>query len=190
LSAYQIANDFNIWAKGVTISDSYFAGNVGMNGGSGYLLNITTTLATGIVFTHNRILGDPDVVVQGTNLASVSYQDNVYGGASSVPPTSGITTQIAAAGTINIQGAHSVGLNASSTPITTIQSSLGPGEMATFFSIMGSVTFASGGNINLMGSASIVVDGSVTFVRSDLTGGLQWTPVSQWSPSPNSAVTK
>ena len=189
-SAYQITDDFNIWTKGVTISDSYFAGNVGMNGGSGYLLSIATTLATGITFAHNRILGNPDVVVQGTNLASVSYQDNLYGGTSSVPPTSGITTQLAPASTINIQGAHSIALNSSSTPITTIQSSLGPGEMVTFFTFMGPATFAAGGNINLMGSPTVTVDGSITFVRNDLTGSLQWTPVSQWSPSSASAMTK
>jgi hypothetical protein len=182
--AYQVANDFNIWTKGLTISDSYFAGNVGNNGGSGYLLNITTTFAAGISFVHNRILGDPDSVVQGTNLASVSYQDNLYGGTSNVPPTSGITTQLAPASTIDIQGAHSVGLNPSSIPITTIRSSLGPGEMVTLFTFMGPVTFAAGGNIDLMGANTITVNGSITLVRNDLLVGLQWVPVCQWSPPP------
>ena len=87
---------------------------------------------------------------------------------------------------INIQGAHSIGLNPSSTPITTIQSSLGPGELVTLFTFAGPAMFASGGNINLMGQNMVVVNGSITFIRNDLTGGLQWTPVAQWSAMPSS----
>jgi hypothetical protein len=180
---YQITNNTNIGTRGLTIADSNFAGNVGTNGGSGYLLNVATTAASGIFFVHNRVLGNPDSVVKGTNIASVVYQDNLYFGSSNVPPTSGITAQVAPASSINIQGVHSVGLNASSTPITTIQSSLGPGETVTFFTFIGPVTFASGGNIDLMGENTLTVNGSITFVRNDLLGGLQWIPVSQWTPS-------
>ena len=179
--AYQIANTTNIGNKGVVIADTAFAADVGVNGGSGYLLNVATTLAWGIVFTHNQIFGAPDWVVNGTNLAQVIYQDNQYSGAANVPPTSGITTQLAPAASINIGGVHSVGLNPSTTPISTIQSALGPGEMVTFFTLGGTVTFAGGGNIDLRGSNQVQVDGSMTFVRNDLTGGLQWTPVSQWT---------
>jgi hypothetical protein len=185
--AYQVDNDFNIWTKGLTLADCYFAGNVGVNNGSGYLLDVTTTLATGISFVRSRIDGTPDAVVQGTNLASISYQDNFYGGTAIVPPTSGITTQVEPAGTINISGVRSVGLNPSTVAITTIQSSLGPGETVTFFCLAGPVTFASGGNINLMGATTLTVNGSITFIREDLTGGLQWVPVSQWSPPPANA---
>jgi hypothetical protein len=177
--AYQITNNTNIGNKGVVISDTAFAADVGANGGSGYLLNVATTLAWGIVFTHNQIFGTPDWVVHGTNLAQVTYQDNQYFGAANVPPTSGITTQLAPAAAINIGGVHSVGLNPSATPITTIQSSLGPGEMVTFFTLNGSATFAAGGNIDLMGLQQVQVNGSITFVRNDLNGG--WTPVSQWT---------
>jgi hypothetical protein len=56
--------------------------------------------------------------------------------------------------------------------------------MVTLFVFIGPVTFGSGGNINLMGLNRLTVNGSITFIRNDLTGGLQWTPVSQWSPSP------
>lgn len=187
---YQINNSFGIWTQGLTITDSYFAGNVGSNGGSGYLLNINTTVAQGITFSHNSIFGQPDSVIKGTNLASVAYQDNlfqavIYEGAGSgtlnVPPTSGITTQLGPATIINIQGAHTIGLNPSTTPITTIRSTLGPGEMVTFFTFAGPVTFSPGGNINLMSSSSVTLNGSITFVRNDLMGGLQWTPVSQWN---------
>jgi hypothetical protein len=183
--AYQINDNFNILTKGLTIADSYFAGNVGSNGGSGYELNITTTGALGIFFLHNRMFGNPDAIVKGTNLSSVAYQDNLYAGSSNVPPTSGITTHLSPATSINIQGVHSIALNSSSTPITTIQSSLGPGEMVTFSTFIGPVTFASGGNIDLMGLKTLTVNGSITFVRNDLLGvSRQWTPVSQWSPSP------
>ena len=175
---YQITNNTAIGTKGVTIDDTAFEGDVGVNGGSGYLLNIATTIVSGIVFTHNQIYGNPDWVVSGTNLAQVAYQDNQYSGSLNVPPTSGITTQLAPAPSINIGGVHSVGLNPSATPIRTIQSGLGPGEMVTFFTLNGTVTFAAGGNIDLMGLNQVQLNGSMTFVRNDLTGG--WTPVSQW----------
>jgi hypothetical protein len=177
--AYQISNNTGIGTKGVTIDDAAFEGDVGVNGGTGYLLNVATTIVSGIVFTHNQIYGNPDWVVSGTNLAQVIYQDNQYSGSLNVPPTSGITTQLAPAASINIGGVHSVGLNPSTTPISTIQSALGPGEMVTFFTLNGTVTFAAGGNIDLMGLNQVQVNGSMTFVRNDLTGG--WTPVSQWT---------
>lgn len=185
--AYQVNNDFDIWTKGLTIADTFFAGNVGNNSGAGYLLNVTTSLATGITFSHNRITGDPDAVVTGTNLASIIYQDNFYAGTAAVPPTSGITAQLTPADTIDIAGAHSIALNPSPIPITTIRSSLGPGEMVTLFVLGTPVTFASGGNLNLMGATSVSVDGSITFIRTDWPSS-QWTPVSEWSPRPTALL--
>ena len=193
---YQINNSFGIWTQGLQITDSYFAGDVGSNGGSGYLLNVATTVAQGISFTHNSIFGQPDSVVKGTNLSSITYQDNLFqpviyeglgAGTLNVPPTSGITTQLGPATIINIQGAHTIGLNPSSTPITTIRSTLGPGEMVTFFTFAGPAIFASGGNINLVSSASVTVNGSITFIRVDL-GGSQWIPLAQWTPPLSSAA--
>jgi hypothetical protein len=181
---YQITNNTNIGTTGLTISDSSFNGNVGSNGGAGYVLEITTALAQGVIFAHNQLFGNPDSIVRGTNFAQVAYQDNLYvSEASNVPPTSGITMQVNPAASINIGGVHSVGLNSSATPISTIRSSLGPGEMVTFFTWSGSVTFVSGGNIDLLGAQPLVVNGSITFIRNDLRGSLgQWTPVAQWSP--------
>jgi hypothetical protein len=180
-AAYQVSFT-GMPTDGLTITDTYFAGNVGLNGGNGYLLNVATTLAKGIVFSHNHIFGVPDAVVKSTNLASVVYQDNMSSpGASNVPITSGLTMQVSPATAINVLGAHTVGLNPSTTPITTIQSGLGPGEMLTFYTLSGPVTFSSGGNIDLMGAASLTVNGTITLVRADL-GGLLWKVVSQWSP--------
>jgi hypothetical protein len=180
-AGYHVTFNSGIATRGLTISDTYFAGNVGSNGGAGYELAIDTTLASGVFFFHNQMFGNPDVVVKSTNLASVVYQDNLYAGAANAPPTTGVTFQLSPATSINSYGAHSVGLNASTTPITTIQSGLGPGETITFFTLSGPVTFGAGGNIDLMGAPSITVNGSITFVRSDLGSSL-WKPVSQWSP--------
>jgi hypothetical protein len=181
-NGYQITDNTNIGTRGVTISDSYFAGNVGINGGAGFDLNVATSNVFGVVFAHNQIFGPPDSVVKSTNLASVVYQDNLYY-AGNLPPTAGLTTQMSPATTINILGVHTIGLNPSATPITTINSGLGPGEMVTFFVLgSGSVTFHSGGNIDLAGMMSLPVTGTVTMVRSDL-GGLLWKIVSQWNPT-------
>ncbi|HEX3351899.1 MAG TPA: hypothetical protein VHS34_03685 [Terriglobales bacterium] len=180
---FSITNNTGIGTKGVTIADANFFG-VGVNNGAGYLLNVSTTLAFGINFLHNQVLGSPDAVVLATNAAQIVYRDNYYFDhrVFNVPPTSGITTQLSPAATLDIGGAHTVGLSPSTTPITTIQSSLGPGEMVTFFTVSGSVTFNSGGNINLGGAPSVTVSGSITFVRNDLSGPTQaWTPVAQWS---------
>ena len=180
---YHLLDRTSVHTKGLTIADSNFAGNVGTNGGAGYDLNVDATTAAGIFFVHNRIFGNPDYVLKGTNIASVVYQDNLYyNNTSNGPPTSGISTQVEPANSINIGGVHSVGLNSSTTPITTIQSGLGPGEMITFFTLGGPVTFVAGGNIDLMGMSTLTVNGTITFLRSDL-GGSYWKPVSQWSPS-------
>jgi hypothetical protein len=178
---YTVTNNTGIGTHGLTITDSYFAGNVASNGGAGFALKIATTLAFGVFFTHNELFGNPDSVISGTNLASVVYQDNLYAGQAALPPTSGVTPQMNPATAININGIHSVGLNASTTPITTIISGLGPGEMVTFFTLGGPVTFAAGGNIDLMGAPMVTLTGTITFVRTDL-GGPLWKPVAQWSP--------
>jgi hypothetical protein len=179
---YSVTNNTGIGTHGLTITDSYFAGNVAANGGAGFALKITTTVAFGIFFTHNQLFGNPDSVVSGLNLASVVYQDNLYAGSAALPPTSGMTLQATPATTMNINGIHSIGLNPSATPITTIQSGLGPGEMVTFFTLGGPVTFAAGGNIDLMGMSSVTVTGTITLVRTDL-GGPLWKVASQWTPT-------
>jgi hypothetical protein len=187
--AYLLTASHNMADLGVTVADSYFAGNVGSNAGAGYILNVATSNASGIVFEHNHVFGAPDSVLAGTNFASVVYKDNLsYNGGTRVPPTSGISTQMSPAATIDLKGVHTVGLNPSTTPITTIVSGLGPGETVTFFSLGGSVTFGAGGNIDLLGMSSLTVNGTITFVRTDL-GGLYWKPVAQWSPTSSSQTT-
>jgi len=181
---YLITGNTGIGTWGVTISDATFMGNVGVNQGSGYILNVATTFARGIRFVHNIIGSTADSVVTGVNLSQIIYQDNLYLGSAAVPPTSGITTQLLPAASLNIGSSHSVGLYTSTTPISTLQSTLGPGEMVTLFTLNGSSTLAAGGNINLMGQSSLTLNGSITFIRTDGTGSLNWIPVSQWSSTP------
>jgi hypothetical protein len=176
---YSLTGDLGASIAGVTISDAGFQDS-GVNSGAGYLLSVTNPTALGVRFIHNNIMSPADTVVRSSNGAGVVYQDNLFAGATNLPVTAGITTQLTAASTINIGGAHTVGLNSSATPISTIQASLGPGEMATFFSINGPVKFGAGGNINLMGANTLTINGSVTFVVSDLGPAPFWVPVSRW----------
>lgn len=177
---YLLTGDLGASIAGVTISDAGFQAS-GVNNGAGYLLNITNPGAVGVRFIHNNIMGPADTVVRAPNGTAVVYRDNLFAGGANLPVTSGITTRLSPDATINIGGAHTVGLDSSTTPITTIQSGLGAGEMATFFSINGPVTFAAGGNINLMGASALTVNGSITFVVSDLGTAPSWVPVSRWS---------
>ena len=186
---YLITGNSGIPTRGVTITDSVFNPNVGVNNGAGYLVKVDSPAAWGIYFTHNRMGGvpgpgltAPDSVITAANGAQVVYQDNEYFGANSTPPTSGITPVIDASTSINIGGAHTVGINTSTTPITTIQSTLGPGETVTMVTVGGSVTFAEGGNVGLLGSGTLKITGTITFVRTDIAGGpTQWWPVAEWT---------
>ena len=176
---YALTGDLGASIAGVTISDAGFQTS-GVNNGAGYLLSVTNPGAFGVRFIHNNIMGPADAVVRASNGAGIVYKDNLFAGGTNLPVTSGITTQITPAATINIGGAHTVGLNASTTPITVIQSGLGPGETVTFISINGPVTFGVGGNINLLGESLFTVNGSITFVVSDLPTP-SWVPISRWS---------
>jgi hypothetical protein len=177
---YSVSADLGAALAGLTISDAGFQTS-GSNNGGGYLLKVTTPAAYGIRFIHNHIMSPPDAVILATNGASIVYRDNLFFGTTNLPATTGITVQLAPSPSINIGGTHTVGLTSSTTPITTILSGLGPGEMVTFLTINGPVTFGSGGNINLMGSSALTVNGSITFVVSDLAGTPSLIPVSQWT---------
>jgi len=165
---------------GVTISDGGFQAS-GVNNGAGYLLSNSNSGASGVRFIHNNIMGPADAVVRTSNGASVVYRDNLFPRGLGLPTSVGITTQLDPSPMIDIGGAHTVGLTSSTTPITNIQSGLGAGEMATLFSINGPVTLGSGGNINLMGANSLIVNGTITLVVSDLGTAPSWIPISQWS---------
>ena len=180
---YSLTGDTGAAIRGLTISDAGFQAS-GVNNGTGYLVKVTNPAASGIQFIHNHIMGPADGVVISPNGASIVYQDNEFFGGTSLPNTSGITAQVTPNSSIAIGGAHTIGLTSSTAVISTIQSSLGAGETATFFTLDGPVTFSSGGNINLMGARSVIVNGSITFVVSDLGPAPSWVPVSQWKAFP------
>lgn len=178
---YLVTGDLGIGTAGLTISGAGFQ-DTGANGGAGYLLNVQTSWAFGIRFIHNHIMNPVDVVVRAQNGANVVYEDNLFFGNTVLPATQGITMSVTSAPTVNIGGAHTISLSPSTTPITTIQATLGAGEAATFYTPNGPVVFGSGGNINLMGAGSISVHGSITFVVTDTGSAPSWIPVSQWTP--------
>jgi hypothetical protein len=80
------------------------------------------------------------------------------------------------AATLNVGAYHTVGLNASATSITTLQSALGPGEMIMFVALASTSQFSTGGNLNLIGynAPLVLANGeTATFVRHDLSA--TWT---------------
>jgi hypothetical protein len=176
---YHVTADLGAPTHGLTISDAQFL-TVGANNGAGYLLKVDTPYATGVRLIHSQVIQPVDAVVLSTSGASIVYKDNEFFGGTDLPLTRGITTQLTPAPSINISGAHTIGLTSSATSIVTIQSSLGSGETATFFTINGPVTFGAGGNINLMGATTLTVHGSITFMVSDMGTVPVWIPVSQW----------
>lgn len=166
---------FNVTATtaqnyGLTIETSYFAGTVGVNAGSGYDLNVATGLLSG-QFKHNYINGAPDKVIAGTNLMNLAVADNVYSAPAPYPTTTtNITRQMSPAASLDTGASHSVTLNASATVITTINSMLGPGEIIAFRALGSTVSFGTGGNLDLGSNASPIVLSSADtalFMRED-----------------------
>jgi hypothetical protein len=180
---YSLTGNTGAAVRGLTISDAGFQAS-GVNGGAGYLLKVTNPAVSGVRFTHNHIMGPADAVVLSPPGTGIVYQDNQFFGTTDLPGTKGITMRVTSDSSISIGGAHTIGLTSSTTPITKIHSSLGAGETATFFTINGRVTFAAGGNINLMGAQTLSINGSITFVVSDLGPTPSWVPISQWQALP------
>lgn len=168
------ANHAKVPTDGLIIANSSFNGNVGVNSGQGYIVNVSSSKATGVVVRSNMIYGNPDHFIQATEGAQVISEDNDFPQLkANLPPSSGVTTQITPAATVNIGGVHSVGLSPSAVEITTIQGMQGPGESVTLFPITGAVSFGTGGNLELGGSTKVKLEApaSATFVRNDLPGG-------------------
>jgi hypothetical protein len=168
------ANNAKVPTDGLVIANSSFNGNVGVNSGQGYIVNVSSSHATGVVVRSNMIYGNPDHFIQAVDHAQVISEDNDFPQLkANLPPSSGVTTQITPAATINIGGVHSVGLSPSDIAITTIQGMQGPGESVTLFPISGAVSFSTGGNLALGGSSKVKLEApaSATFVRNDLPGG-------------------
>ena len=153
----------------VIIENTQFDNGCGINGGSGYLVNVTTTQAN-IVFRHNIIGGVPDHVIEGTNGMAFSAVDNMFNTLpSNVYTSSGVAYQVNPEATIGIGRSHLVRLNASATCIATLQSALGPGELVTFRAL-GDTCFNSGGNMefgNYSLPLNLTLGQTATFIRND-----------------------
>jgi hypothetical protein len=70
--AYQLQNDgtAGIVTKGVLISNAFFAGNVGNNGGNGFLVN---AISASVITLQGAVIdGAPDFIVAGANAGNVS----------------------------------------------------------------------------------------------------------------------
>ena len=105
------ANNAKVPTDGLVIANSSFNGNVGVNSGQGYIVNVSSSHATGVVVRSNMIYGNPDHFIQAVDHAQVISEDNDFPQLkANLPPSSGVTTQITPAATINIGGVHSVGL--------------------------------------------------------------------------------
>ena len=68
--AYQLQSDGTVSTKGVLISNAFFAGNVGHNGGNGFLVNAIS--ATVVTLQNAVIDGTPDFIVAGASAGNVS----------------------------------------------------------------------------------------------------------------------
>jgi hypothetical protein len=153
----------------VIIENTQFDNETGINGGSGYLVSVTTSQAN-VVFQHNVIAGVPDHVIQGTNGMAFSAVDNLFNTLpTNVYSSTSVAYQINPAATLGIGRAHLVRLNASATCIATLQSALGPGELVTFRAL-GNVCFNSGGNMefgNYFLPLNLALGQTATFIRND-----------------------
>lgn len=174
----------------VVFSGGYFA-NAGINAGAGRILKVTTNQAFGVVLEKNTITGVPDRLVESTTGAEVVTHDNNFPqNTTNANITTSIDFQTNPAATLGLGMYHTVMLQASATSITTINSQLGPGEFITFFA-NGICQFATGGNITLVGSQSLLIlyaGDTATFVNSDYTGTNTWRLVGTSSGTLNGAT--
>lgn len=156
---------------GIIVRNSDFENDAGVNSGSGYLLKVATNTAQ-VIFSENQIFSNPDHVIENTNGSFVTAEHNIFRNAitSPVDVSSGVAFQITPAATLNIGGAKLVRLNQSTTPISNLLSTLGPGEIVSFRAI-GTASFATGGNIDLGSYPSPLILGpgeSATFIWNDV----------------------
>jgi hypothetical protein len=89
------ANGANVTTTGVIVRNSSFNGNTGVNSGSGYLFDVTTAHASGIVFENNIYLTTnslPDATGIITSGADVVQRNWNYEGLSTTPSVGYVQT--------------------------------------------------------------------------------------------------
>lgn len=172
---YNLANTSQLLV-GVNIKTPHINGNVGINAGAGYIVNVQNTVVNcDALLDTPLIYSTPDKLVnnQAGNNASIkvinartfnsSTPTNVYA-------TVSVTGTLAPAATVDLKSWDSVQATASGTSITTIKSTKSPGETVTIYAIGGTIQFATGGNLSLGGNTSPLIvpaNDSVTFMRVD-----------------------
>lgn len=131
---------------GVVFESNDLFGTVGVNAGAGFIWKDNSTQTRGI-FRNNLVEGTPDKIIIGTNLSSIDIQSNSQTASPPAWSSTNITLGLGAAATINCQANRNAFINTGATPVTTIQSSLGPGEILTIRANGGPVSFTTGGNL-------------------------------------------
>lgn len=173
---------------GVVFESNDLFGTVGINAGAGFIWKDNSVQTRG-TFRNNLVEGTPDKIVIGTNLSSIDIGNNPQTLSPPAWNSTNLTLGLNAAATINCQNNNSVFLQTSATPITTIQSSRGPGEIITFRCASAPVTFNTGGNL-FFGTIPVplvlAAGDQITFVFDD--NAILWC-VQSYSHGPTVAKT-
>lgn len=172
---YNIANTSQL-VVGVNIKTPHINGNVGVNAGNGYIINIPNTVTNAEVTLDTPLVySTPDKLVNNAagNSASVKVINaRTFNSATptNVYATVGVTGTLNPAATVDLKGWNSVQVNASATSMSTFKSTLSAGEAVTLYATGGTVQFATGGNLSLGNNLSpfvVQAGDSVTFMRVD-----------------------
>lgn len=172
---YNIATTSQLVA-GLNFKTPHINSNVAVNAGNGYVINIPNTVTNADVTLDTPFMGNsnPDHLVinaaAGATVKTINCRTFNSVSPTNVFVSSGGTLQAAPAATLDIHGFNSVQLSASGTSITTLKSTLMPGEQVTFYATGGTAQFATGGNLTLGSQVSPFVlqaGDSATFLRVD-----------------------
>lgn len=171
----------------ITLQDSWFAGEVGVDSGNGYIVNTansgTGALAMSILRNTYGVGAAAPVdhfVIGGTSTSgqALTVADNMdyASGQTGVPDTVGVTQLLAiTSATLDLRRYHSVLVQPSATVVTTIKSWLAAGEFVTIRANSGggTVSLGNGGNIDIGQIETPLVlkaGDTVTLTRDDITG--------------------
>jgi hypothetical protein len=137
-----------------TVRGGHFA-NAGNDSGNGCVLCVTNTNSRVVIEGAPFLSGTNDKILSVSGAAVYVPSSSGFCTASAgttTSPSSGLLTQMAAATTINVGGSDFVFINTSATPITTINSKLGPRSVLKIMAWSGSIVLQNGGNILLPNS--------------------------------------
>lgn len=173
-------------AKNVTVDGCSFsnAGKAANADGSGFIVSSTNSsrmLVRGSVISDNV---DKHFVSDGGMILDGNYYEDFTGVTQTI--STGVTGgySISGANTLTVRGNSTAQVSTSSTPLRTIVSTHGPGEVLHLRPTGGPITLESGGNIGLVGLGSpfVVQAGwTVSLLKMDL--GADWIVFATSAPS-------